>query len=78
MSALQHLFTNRSLWAAIGLSAILQIAVVHLAFMNDAFKTSPLDATGWLVSLALASLVLWADEAKKIITRRRAHRHARH
>ncbi len=77
VSALRHLFTNRSLWAAIGLSAILQIAVVHLTFMNHAFKTSPLDAKGWLVSIAMASVVLWADEAKKIVTRRRARRNAR-
>jgi P-type Ca2+ transporter type 2C len=71
VSALRHLFTNRLLWAAIALSVALQIAVVHIPFMNDAFDTSPLDLNSWLVSIGLASLVLWADEAKKVVTRHR-------
>jgi P-type Ca2+ transporter type 2C len=69
-SALRHIFTNRLLWAAIALSVTLQIAVVHIPFMNDAFDTSPLDANSWLICIGLASLVLWADEAKKVLTRR--------
>ena len=37
-SAFHHLFTNRLLWGAIALSAALQVAVVQLPFLNDAFK----------------------------------------
>jgi P-type Ca2+ transporter type 2C len=70
-SAFHRLFTNRYLWAAITLSALLQIAVVQLPFLNNAFGTMPLGGEEWLICLGLASVVLWADEAKKLIQRRR-------
>jgi magnesium-transporting ATPase (P-type) len=68
-SAFHRLFTNRWLWGAIALSAVLQIAVVHVPFMNEAFDTTPLDAGDWLICVALASVVLWAVEAKKLVQR---------
>ncbi len=69
-SAFHRLFTNGWLWAAVGLSAVLQVAVVHLRWLGDAFGTVPLSAADWLVCLALASLVLWADELRKLVGRR--------
>ena len=69
-SAFPRLFTNRWLWGAIALSFALQLAVVHLSFLNDAFGTTPLSATDWLICVALASAVLWANEAKKLLDRR--------
>jgi len=66
-SALRNLFTNPLLWGAIALSLGLQVAVVHLAFLNQAFDTTPLGPGDWLICTGLASLVLWADEAKKLI-----------
>jgi Ca2+-transporting ATPase len=69
-SAFHRLFTNRFLWAAVTLSALLQIAVVQLPFFNDAFDTTPLGGEEWLICLGLASVVLWAAEAKKLIQRR--------
>jgi Ca2+-transporting ATPase len=68
-SAFHHLFTNRLLWAAIAFSVLMQIAVVHLSILNDAFDTTPLSAGDWLLCTALASIVLWADEAKKLLER---------
>jgi magnesium-transporting ATPase (P-type) len=68
-SALHHLFTNAWLWGAIALSLALQVAVVHVPFLNDAFDTTPLSLDDWLICFALASVVLWADEAKKVIER---------
>jgi magnesium-transporting ATPase (P-type) len=68
-SAFYHLFTNRLLWGAIGLSIVLQVAVVQLSFLNDAFGTTPLSPDDWLLCVALASVVLWADEGKKLIER---------
>jgi P-type Ca2+ transporter type 2C len=68
-SAFNRLFTNRYLWAAIALSALLQVAVVELPFLNDAFKTAPLGLDEWLICIGLASVVLWADEAKKLLAR---------
>ncbi len=69
-SAFHRMFTNRMLWGAIALSALLQVAVVQLPVLNDAFGTTPLGATEWLLCIALASIVLWADEARKLVGRR--------
>ncbi len=69
-SAFRRLFTNRWLWGAIALSALLQVAVVQLQFLNRAFDTTPLGLDEWLICLALASVVLWAAEAKKLVERR--------
>ena len=68
-SAFRHLFTNRWLWGAIAHSLALQVAVVHVPLMNEAFGTTPLGPGDWLLCVGLASLVLWADEAKKLVER---------
>jgi Ca2+-transporting ATPase len=70
VSAFHHLFTNRLLWAAIVLSLLLQVAVVYVPFLNDAFDTSRLGAADWLLCTAMASSVLWADELRKLARRR--------
>jgi len=68
-SAFHRLFTNRWLWGAIALSLALQVAVVQLPFLGDAFGTTPLGLEEWLICVGLASVVLWADEAKKLAAR---------
>ena len=68
-SAFHRLFTNRLLWGAIALSALLQVAVVQLSFLNGAFDTTPLGLDEWLICVGLASAVLWAAEAKKLFER---------
>jgi P-type Ca2+ transporter type 2C len=67
VSAFHHLFSSSLLWAAIALSAVLQVAVVHVAFLNRAFDTMPLTGRDWMICIGLASVVLWADEAKKLL-----------
>ncbi len=69
-SAFHRFFANRWLWAAIGLSALLQVAVVQLPVLNTAFTTTPLSVSQWLVCLAVASTVLWVSEIRKLILRR--------
>jgi potassium/sodium efflux P-type ATPase len=66
-SAFRQLFTNPLLWGAIGISVLLQVAVVQIPFLNESFGTTPLAVTDWLVCVGLASVVLWADEAKKLV-----------
>ena len=68
-SAFHHLFTNAWLWGALALSLVLQVAVVQIPVLNTAFGTRPLGVVDWFVCVALASAVLWADEAKKLVTR---------
>jgi magnesium-transporting ATPase (P-type) len=68
-SAFSHLFTNRWLWLAVLLGTLLQVAVVYLPVLNGAFGTTPLRLTDWGIAIGLASIVLWGEEVKKIITR---------
>lgn len=69
VSAFRHLFVNPWLWGAIALSVVLQVAVVHVGFLNLAFGTVPLAPDQWLVCVAMASVVLWFDELRKLATR---------
>jgi magnesium-transporting ATPase (P-type) len=68
-SAFRHLFVNPWLWGAIALSALLQVAVVNLAFLNLAFDTVPLAFDQWLLCTAMASVVLWYSELRKLVSR---------
>jgi len=69
MSAFTQLFANRWLWGAIVLSLLLQVAVVNLAFLNLAFGTVPLTLSQWLLCAAMASVVLWYSELRKLVNR---------
>ena len=53
----------------VALSAALQVAVVHLAFLNQAFGTAPLSLRQWALCVAMASGVLWFSELRKWIHR---------
>ncbi len=68
-SAFRQPFANRWLWLAAGTAVALQVAVVHVGQLNTVFDTVPLSATDWLICVGLASFVLWADEARKLIVR---------
>ena len=68
-SAFTHLFVNPWLWGAIALSVLLQVAVVNLEFLNLAFGTVPLAFDQWLVCIAMASVVLWYSELRKLVGR---------
>lgn len=69
VSAFSHLFVNRWLWASIAPGIVLQVAVVELPFLQTAFSTSALDLVHWGIAVALASLVLWVDELRKLVVR---------
>jgi P-type Ca2+ transporter type 2C len=68
-SAFRHLFVNPWLWSAIGVSLLLQVAVVNVGFLNVAFGTAPLELDQWFVCAAAASVVLWWSEARKLLRR---------
>jgi Ca2+-transporting ATPase len=69
VSAFVRPFENRILWVAVVVTVALQVAVVHLSWLQQAFDTAPLDATEWLITVALASAVLWVDELRKLVHR---------
>jgi len=68
-SAFSHLFVNRWLWASIALAVLLQVAVVHVGWLNTAFGTVPLALDQWALCVAMASGVLWASELRKGVAR---------
>ncbi len=69
VSAFRGLFSNPWLWGAVGLSAVLQVAVIHLPVLNLAFGTVPLSAAQWGVCVVMASGVLWFRECTKLARR---------
>jgi Ca2+-transporting ATPase len=70
-SAFRRLFVNGWLWAAVLLSAALQVAVVYVPFLQAAFGTVPLAPRDWLVCVSIASSVLWVREIDKLLARAR-------
>ncbi|MDT7507962.1 cation-translocating P-type ATPase [Bifidobacterium sp. H6bp22N] len=65
-SAFLGLFSNLWLWGAIGVSILLQLLVIYVPFLGEAFGTVPLQPQAWLECIALASLVLVASELRKL------------
>ncbi len=70
VSAFHGLFANRWLWGAVLLSLALQVAVVHVPFLQRAFSTEALTLAEWLRCLAIGSSVLWLNELRKLLRRR--------
>jgi P-type Ca2+ transporter type 2C len=68
-SAFKNLFVNPWLWGAVALSALLQVAVINVPFLNLAFGTVPLALDQWLTCLAMASLVLVYSELRKLVVK---------
>jgi Ca2+-transporting ATPase len=69
-SAFAGLFSNKWLWGAVMLSLLLQVAVVYIPFLQQAFSTVSLSPGDWLLCAAVASSVLWLRELSKIVIRR--------
>jgi Ca2+-transporting ATPase len=71
-SAFGGLFANRWLWAGVGVSLALHVAVVHAPFLQRVFSTTALGAGDWLRCTATASSVLWLRELTKVLVRARS------
>ncbi len=69
VSAAHAAFANVWLWGAVALALVLQVAVVHVPFLNTAFGTTALTWEQWLICFALASSVLWVTEVRKLALR---------
>ncbi|WP_119287863.1 cation-translocating P-type ATPase [Azohydromonas sediminis] len=65
------LLRNRWLAGGLLLSVALQWAVVYTAPMNALFHTVPIPPADLVPMVAAASLVLWVEEARKLVRRRR-------
>ena len=71
-SAFRRLFVNRWLWGALALAVVLQVAVVETPLLQTAFGTASMDVEHWVACVALASVVLWVEEVRKVVIRMRA------
>ena len=69
-SAFHQLFHNKWLWSAVTVSVSLQIAVIHVPFLQVAFSTQALAFADWMQCAVVASSVLWCREASKYVGRR--------
>lgn len=68
-SAFVGLFSNKWLWGAVLLSLLLQIAVIYVPFLQQAFSTVSLSLEDWLLCTLAASSVLWLSELLKLVIR---------
>ena len=75
-SAFKRMFTNKWLWMALGLSLVLQMAVIYIPWLNAAFGTVPLPWHSWFEAFALSSVTLWLTELRKVFLRARTRRRA--
>ena len=73
-SAFTRLFSNPWIWAAFGLSLALQLLVLYVPVMQQAFGTIGLSVADWLRCMLAASAVLWLRELSKMYLRRRRRR----
>lgn len=69
-SVFRTLFTNPWIWLAVFVSIVFQILVIYIPFLQVAFGTVALQASDWLVTVLVASSVLWLRELFLPIRRR--------
>jgi Ca2+-transporting ATPase len=70
-SAFVGMFSNKWLWGAVLSSLLLQMAVIYIPLLQQAFSTVSLSVGDWLRCAAVASSVLWLRELSKLFTGRR-------
>jgi Ca2+-transporting ATPase len=60
-------FTNSKLWQALAAVLALQVLVVHWAPAQAVFDAVALTLKDWILAIAVASSVLFLDEARKLL-----------
>jgi P-type Ca2+ transporter type 2C len=60
-------FNNRTVFMAIGGLILLQLFLVYVPFMNDAFGTAPVGFTHWLYPLGAGIIVFLLVELEKLV-----------
>ena len=65
----QGIFGNKQLVGAVLLTLALQMAVTYVPFLQDIFRTKPLNITELSICIGLSSIVFWAVEIEKWIKR---------
>jgi Ca2+-transporting ATPase len=60
---------NKFLWISLCAVLLLQVGVTHLGPLQSLFDTMSISGSQWLICIAVASSVLWAEEIRKAIIR---------
>jgi Ca2+-transporting ATPase len=68
-SAFHGLFHNPWLWGALVFLLAPQAVVIYTPFLQEAFSTTNLSGSDWLLCAAVASSVVWLRELSKLMTR---------
>lgn len=68
-SAFNGILRNPRLLAAVALTLLLQVVVVYVPPLQQAFSTVPLSFSDWLLCTSVASSVLWLRELHKALGR---------
>jgi magnesium-transporting ATPase (P-type) len=68
------ILSNHWMLGGLALSILLQLLVIYWPPMNSLFHTIPIAGSDILVMVVVASAVLWAEEFRKLIARRRGQR----
>ncbi len=66
----ERLFTNRIVWLAVGVLAVLQLIFVYAPFMHRLFGSTALELRHWFVPLGIGLGVFLLVEAEKAVFRR--------
>jgi magnesium-transporting ATPase (P-type) len=66
------LFSNPFVLAGLTVAIGLQVLVVHLPLLQSLFHTVPLAPAEWGLILLVASSILWVDEIRKLLIRRKS------
>lgn len=68
-SAFKKPFSNLYLIGAILISTSVIVATIHIPILQHYLETTPLDMRQWLIAISLGSIVLWAEEIRKLSVR---------
>ena len=66
---LDLLFTNRVVWIAVGVLAVLQVLFVYVPFLNVWFHSAPIPARDWLLPIGIGFAIFLAVEGEKALVR---------
>jgi Ca2+-transporting ATPase len=61
------LFDNKFLLLGVGFMVLLQLLFTHSTFMNNIFKSEPLDLKTWLAIIVISFCVIFVVEIKKVV-----------
>lgn len=65
----QNPLANPYLIGATVIVVVLQMAALHLPFLQSILRTTPLTLNEWVICIAVASSALWVEELRKIAAR---------